>query len=43
MSWLWVGGLLVAVGGVMALAPRLARSAQVVVPERADVPAEAST
>jgi cytochrome c-type biogenesis protein CcmF len=44
MSWLWVGGLLVAGGGVAALGPRLARrSAPAATREPDSVPAEAAT
>jgi cytochrome c-type biogenesis protein CcmF len=44
MSWLWVGGLLVAVGGLLALAPRLiGQSRRAAVAEPEGVPAETST
>lgn len=44
MSWLWVGGLLVAFGGLVALAPRVVgRSRRAAVAEPEGVPAEAAT
>ena len=44
MSWLWVGGLLVAIGGLPALAPRLiGQSRRAAVAEPEGVPAEAAT
>ncbi|MBF6606720.1 MAG: heme lyase CcmF/NrfE family subunit [Chloroflexi bacterium] len=44
MSWLWVGGLLVATGGLAALAPRLtARSTRATAPDPEAVAAGATT
>lgn len=44
MSWLWAGGLLVAVGGLVALWPRLKQpSASATIPEPEGRPAEALT
>jgi cytochrome c-type biogenesis protein CcmF len=43
MSWLWVGGLLVAVGGLVALGPRSRpRAASSTSRERESVPVEAT-
>ncbi len=43
MSWLWMGGLLAAIGGLTALAPRLGtRSSRVAIQEQDVAPAEAS-
>jgi cytochrome c-type biogenesis protein CcmF len=44
MSWLWVGGLLIAIGGLAALAPSLTeRQPRAVVLEREALPTEAPT